>query len=79
MNEKGFRARSCFRANDGWLRHEKHEISLEIVLSCLPSCTDFRFDHAIALRGQPGQRLKRAGPVGQQVVAGVCTPVLRLI
>jgi hypothetical protein len=39
MNETTFVPLRAIRATDGGFRHEKHETSIEVVLSCLPSCT----------------------------------------
>jgi hypothetical protein len=40
MNETSFVHVRVIRANDGTPKHEMHEVSLETVLSCVPSCTD---------------------------------------
>lgn len=40
MNENSFLLVRAIRASDGGFRHEKHEGSLDPVLSCVPSCTD---------------------------------------
>ncbi len=51
MTENRFRAPSWFRASDGVLMHEMHETSLEVVLSCRPSCTGLRRNPRSRKRG----------------------------
>lgn len=40
MNEFSFLLVRVIRASDGGFRHEKHEVSIDTVLSCMPSCTE---------------------------------------